>query len=459
MNNTNLKIAYIGGGSRGWAWVFMTDLALEPQLGGQISLYDLDGEAAKNNAIIGNKISEQAAAVGKWTYSAADSLAEALTGADFVIISILPGTFREMRSDVHLPERRGVYQAVGDTTGPGGIIRALRTIPMFAQIATAIKEYAPEAWVINYTNPMAWCVRTLYQTFPEIKAFGCCHEVFGTQSLLAEMVKRKGLAKTVTRNDIHVNVMGINHFTWFDSASFQGHDLMPLYADFVNENYDTGVTTDTSHLPDIVFSCNHRVKFDLFRQYGWIAAAGDRHLAEFMPGERYLASPEKVREWGFYLTTVDWREKDLRDRLAKSKRLLMGEAVELKPSGEEGIALIKALCGLGRIISNVNLPNTAGQLKYIPPATVVETNALFSYNEVRPLMAGLVKPEVLALLMPHVSNQEMVYDAAVNCNRYTVYKAFASDPLLAGRLSAEQIVALANEMIANTRAYLSERWG
>jgi alpha-galactosidase len=351
---------------------------------------------------------------------------------------------------------------VGDTTGPGGIIRALRTIPMFAQIATAIKEYAPTAWVINYTNPMAWCVRALYQTFPEIKAFGCCHEVFGTQALLAEMVRRKGLvadATKVTRNDIHVNVMGINHFTWFDSASFQDYDLMPMYADFVNENYDTGVTTDTSHLPDIVFSCNHRVKFDLFRQYGWIAAAGDRHLAEFMPGERYLKSPEMVRAWGFYLTTVDWREKDLRDRLAKSKRLLAGEAVELKPSGEEGIALIKALCGLGRVISNVNLPNTAGQLKYIPPATVVETNALFDYNEVRPLMAGLVKPEVLELLMPHIGNQEMVYDAAVSCNRYTVYKAFASDPLLAGRLEAEQIVDLANEMIANTRPYLSERWG
>ena len=112
------------------------------------------------------------------------SRAEALTGADFVVISILPGTFDEMESDVHAPEKYGIYQPVGDTTGPGGIVRALRTIPMIQEIARAVEEYCPDAWVINYTNPMAMCVKTLYETFPKIKAFGCCHEVFGTQSLL-----------------------------------------------------------------------------------------------------------------------------------------------------------------------------------------------------------------------------------------------------------------------------------
>ena len=89
-----------------------------------------------------------------------------------------------MESDVHLPERLGIYQSVGDTAGPGGMVRALRTIPMFVEIAGAIKEYAPKAWVINYTNPMSLCVKTLYHVFPEIKAFGCCHEVFGTQKVL-----------------------------------------------------------------------------------------------------------------------------------------------------------------------------------------------------------------------------------------------------------------------------------
>lgn len=104
-----LKIAYIGGGSRGWAWGFMTDLATDPDLCGTVRLYDIDREAAERNRIIGSKISAHPAAVSRWTYEVSSSLAEALNGADFVVISILPATFREMASDVHLPERVGVW--------------------------------------------------------------------------------------------------------------------------------------------------------------------------------------------------------------------------------------------------------------------------------------------------------------------------------------------------------------
>ena len=131
---SDIQIAYIGGGSRGWAWTFMTDLALEPQISGTIRLYDIDVQAAQNNAVIGNRVSSRKDAVGKWTYQTCQSLQEALNGCDFVVISILPGTFDEMESDVHLPERLGIYQSVGDTAGPGGMIRARRTIPMFVEI-------------------------------------------------------------------------------------------------------------------------------------------------------------------------------------------------------------------------------------------------------------------------------------------------------------------------------------
>ena len=119
----DVQIAYIGGGSRGWAWTFMTDLALEPSMSGRIRLYDIDREAARANESIGNRLSSRPDAVGKWHYDTADSLREALTGADFVVISILPGTFDEMAVDVHMPERLGIYQSVGDTAGPGGMMR------------------------------------------------------------------------------------------------------------------------------------------------------------------------------------------------------------------------------------------------------------------------------------------------------------------------------------------------
>ena len=198
----DLRIAYIGGGSRGWAWTFMRDLALELAVGGTIVLYDIDKEAAKANEIIGNGISEREEAVGKWKYIVADTLKEALTGSDFAVISILPGTFDEMESDVHEPEKYGIYQSVGDTAGPGGMVRALRTIPMFVTIAEAIRDYAPQAWVINYTNPMSLCVKTLYHVFPQIKAFGCCHEVFGTQKLLAQIAESELGIADIKRDEI-----------------------------------------------------------------------------------------------------------------------------------------------------------------------------------------------------------------------------------------------------------------
>ena len=315
----DLQIAYIGGGSRGWAWTFMTDLAMDEELSGTIRLYDIDAEAAKHNEIIGNRLSAREDVVGKWNYTVSDSLQSALTGADFIVISILPGTFDEMAVDVHMPERLGIYQSVGDTAGPGGAMRALRTIPMYVEIAQAIRAYAPKAWVINYTNPMSLCVKTLYYVFPEIKAFGCCHEVFGTQKVLKGILEETMGLKNVKREDIQVNVLGINHFTWFDYASYKGIDLFPIYRKYTEEHKEDGYKEADKNWANSTFECAHIVKFDLFRKYGLIAAAGDRHLVEFMPGvgDSYLKDPETVKRWKFGLTTVDWRKKDLQERLAK----------------------------------------------------------------------------------------------------------------------------------------------
>ena len=222
-----VKLAYIGGGSRGWAWGLMGDLVSCEDMSGDVYLYDIDYEAAKNNEIIGNKFNTAEGAKTVWNYKAVPEISEALTGADFVIISILPATFDEMESDVHTPEKYGIYQSVGDTTGPGGIVRAMRTIPMYEEIAENIKKYCPKAWVINYTNPMTLCTRTLYRVFPEIKAFGCCHEVFGTQKFFAKVVEEYFGEKGVKRNEIKVNPIGVNHFTWLTSASYKNIDLMP----------------------------------------------------------------------------------------------------------------------------------------------------------------------------------------------------------------------------------------
>ena len=127
MKRNDVKVAYIGGGSRGWARTFMYDLAVQESFCGVVNLYDIDKEAAECNRIIGERIYADPRAVSKWKYRVCDTLDDALQGVDFVMISILPGTFDEMHSDVHTPEKFGIYQSVGDTVGPGGWSRTLRT--------------------------------------------------------------------------------------------------------------------------------------------------------------------------------------------------------------------------------------------------------------------------------------------------------------------------------------------
>ena len=453
----DVQIAYIGGGSRGWAWGLMSDLASEPSLSGTVRLYDIDMHAAQTNEIIGNKLNELKDIQAHWNYTAVSSLKEALTGADFVVISILPGTFKEMYSDVHTPEKYGIYQAVGDTVGPGGYIRALRTIPMYEEIALAIKAYSPAAWVINYTNPMSICVKTLYKVFPEIKAFGCCHEVFGTQKLLASMIKEVTGTPNVSRQDIKINVLGINHFTWITEATYKGKDLFPMYESFVNQFYETGFEEDDKdHWMNNSFESAQRVKFDLFKRFGVIAAAGDRHLAEAVNGKWYLKDPETVAEWKFGLTTVDWRINDLNSRLERSTRLANGEeAFELKETGEEGVLQIKALLGLTDLVTNVNIPNT-GQIPNLPLGTIVETNALFRKDRVEPIMAGNIPNPIYGMVATHVSNQETIVEAGLSGNKKLAFSAFINDPLVT--LPYAEAEALFEEMLNNTRKYLPKNF-
>ena len=450
---SDIQIAYIGGGSRGWAWTFMTDLAMESRISGTIRLYDIDRGAAEANAIIGNRQKQREEVSGKWDYVVKDTLQEALSGADFVVISILPKTFNEMEADVHMPERLGIYQSVGDTAGPGGMMRALRTLPMFMEFGEAIKKYCPEAWVINYTNPMTLCVKTLYQVFPQIKAFGCCHEVFGTQKVLASIASQELWCDSIDRRDVHVNVLGINHFTWFDYASYKGIDLFPVYRKYIDVHYEEGYEEKDNHWMNSTFACAHRVKMDLFKRYGLIAAAGDRHLAEFMPGDEYLKDPETVAGWKFGLTTVAWRKEDLQKRLERSRRLVSGEEeLKLEPTGEEGILLIKALCGLERVVSNVNIPNAGHQIANLPENAVVETNAVFERDAIRPVLAGSVPEQVRQLIIPHLENHDRIMQVVLGDNRDVdlVVEAFQNDPLVKGRATKEQVQALVRDMMSAT---------
>jgi alpha-galactosidase len=214
-------------------------------------------------------------------------------------------------------------------------------------------------------------------------------------------------------------------------------------------------TADAKHWANGAYVTTELVKFTLFNRYGAIAAAGDRHLAEFCPGTWYLDNPEQVDNWGFKLTPVSWRKVDLKDRLEKSRRLRSGEEeVRIEKSGEEGADLIRALLGLCNIVTNVNLPN-AGQIPNLPLGAVVETNASFRDNSVVPVLAGNVPEGVYHLVAGSVDEQLTVARAAKERDLELAFKAFCKDPLVV-KLDTKTSRKLFDEMIENTKEYLTE---
>ena len=449
-----IKIAYIGGGSKQWARVFMSDLAVSEGLGGEIRLYDIDRVSAERNAAIGRRINENSAAKSRFDYSVSDTLDEALTGADFVIISILPGTFKEMRSDVHAPEKYGIYQSVGDTAGPGGILRAMRTVPIYEEFARRIQAICPDAWVLNFTNPMSICVKTLYDVFPGIKAFGCCHEVFHAQELLCCVLKElRGIS--ATRRDIYTDASGINHFTWITEAKYQNMDLLALLPEFMDRFYEEGYYEGYErfafrHDP---FAYGNKLKLDLFRKYGALAAAGDRHLAEFVSNLWYLKDPKTVEDWQFRLTTVDFREEQQAQRVAETIEFAEGtKPFPLESSSEEAVDLMKALLGMKTIVSNVNLPNR-GQMPQMPLGSIVETNCVFSNDQVCPVTSRPLPTAAANLVHRCCVNVDNTYEGIKERDLGKLYAAFLNQPLCSSLTMAE-CQELFREMCYNTREYL-----
>lgn len=445
-NAVPVKIAYIGGGSRLWAVHLMMDLALASELTGELVLYDIDHAAAKRNVTLGRKVFKHKDAKTTFAVRAASAVSDALRGADFVVLSIQPGPLEMFANDLDIPAAAGVLQAVGDTTGPGGISRALRSIPIYTDYAHKIMRYCPKAWVINYTNPMTLCTAALYAAEPEIKAFGCCHEVFGTQSKLGRAAKLHfGLRAEPKRHEIKVDVTGVNHFTWVTKATWQGNDLLPHI-----DKWARSMKLGADHTPYALesetgghwFRSKGAVAYDLFRRFGDLAAAGDRHLAEFVP--YYLRDLETVRRFGFVLTPSAYR---LSHYERGKKRTLDG----IKPSGEEGVDQMAALVGIRPFDTNVNLPNR-GQAPDLPLGAVVETNAQFRHDSVTPVVAGRLRPGSHALVERVVRVQQMTLTAGLEKDLDLATQAMLNDPLVT--IGTDEACAMFRKLLKANKAMM-----
>jgi alpha-galactosidase/6-phospho-beta-glucosidase family protein len=445
-----LKIGYVGGGSQNWAHTLINDLAKCTDLSGEVALYDVRPEPAERNAELGNRVSERSD-TADWTYRFEETLADALDGADFVVCSTQDPPEETFKHDLDVPQEYGIYQPVGDTVGPGGTMRAMRSVPQYREIAATVREQCPDAWVFNYTNTMTVCTRTLYEEYPDINAMGLCHEVYSTQEYLAEIASEYWDVEA-SDHEVDVNVKGVNHFTFVDEARWRGRDLTPL----LDRELDARLPLprfEPGELDDEPTGVNHRdAAFEFYRRFGLFGAAGDRHLTEFVPWFLDIEEGEEIQRWGLRLTPSSSRVRA--DGASKTERILAGEErFEIEDSGEEVVNLMRALTGIEPLKTNVNVPNR-GQIPDLPEGAVVETNALLTGDAVRPLAAGPFPPELRDLVATHVTNQETLVEAGFDGDVDKAFRAFIRDPLV--DIQTDRAAELFRELVELERDYLTD---
>lgn len=429
VEQTEVTVCCIGGGSRDWAMTLINDLARCTVLEGEVRLYDVDHESARQNERLGTQVQQRTEAVGNWTYEAVETMADALDGADFVLLSTQDPPAETMTHDLDIPAECGLYQPVGDTVGPGGTVRAMRAIPQYREIAAGIRENCPDAWVLNFTNPMSVVTRTLYEEFPGVNAVGICHEIYHAKEYLATLVEDHFDAEALTGDDIAVDVGGINHFTWFTDIRWQGRDVSPAIDREIERQRPLPGGFEPGDLDDAsVFVNNHQVAFDLYERFGVFPSAGDRHLVEFVPWYLDLDDPRDVQRWGIRMTPSSYRTAHWPDREATRQAYLDGnERFEFTDSGEELVDIMAALAGVQPLETNLNLPND-GQLPGVANGAVVETNALVTAGAVTPLVADELPPAVRSIVGTHVTNQETLVEAGFDGDTDLAFRAFLNDP-------------------------------
>lgn len=434
------RICFIGGGSYNWMPKLLGDLALTPDLSGEIVLHDVNQAAVDDIQRYGRKLIAQTGA--RFSIETTTRLEDGLRGAEFVVVTITTGGLDTMEVDIELPKKYGIYQSVGDTVGPGGLSRALRNVPVMAEIARTMDRICPNAWMLNLTNPMTVLTKTVGMV-SGIKVVGLCHELMGVRGALMRL-----FGGPVA--DYEVRVAGVNHLIWLLDLKIRGQDGFRMLRDHLAKGGPLPVLPDQGTWHDNFLDRWH-VKMQLFDLYGALPAAGDRHLAEFFP---YFLTPRSDygAQVGVGLTTIQNRRDQVASARERVRAAIDGELPPVERSHEATADIVSAVANGRSVRTIVNLPNT-GQIDNLPRGAVVETLAEIGAAGAAPLTVGALPLGVLGTLMPHVINQELIAQASLTGDRQLALQAMVNDPLV-GDLDTAR--ALLDELIETNAAYLPQ---
>lgn len=432
------KIAFIGAGSFGFTRSLVRDILSFPAFENvTISLMDIDADRL---AYIKQAI-DKIVAAGNYSakVEATTDRIEALKDADGVVITILQGGVQVWRHDIEIPKKYGVDINVGDTRGPAGIFRALRTIPVMMDIARDIEAHCPDAIVLNYTNPMAMLCRAM-QGETDLKITGLCHSVQGTAAMLAKWIG-------APMDEITYLCAGINHTAFYLDYKWNGKDAYPLIRKAITENedvyneeqvrnemylhFDYYVTESSGHNSE--YNQWFRKRPDLIEKYC-------THGTGWNPGEHAFILKE-------YLAREDnWRE-DMEAWLAQDE-------VDLNRGHEYAAYIFNATIGDYQPFEfNGNVRNF-GLIDNLPEGSCVEVPVLASQRGLSPMHVGPLPDHLAIMVNTSARCEELTVEAALTGDKRKVFHAIAMDPLTSAVLSLAEIQEMVDEMFEANRDWL-----
>jgi alpha-galactosidase len=435
------KITFIGAGSLVFTRNLTNDILLTPALSGStIALMDVDAQRLEQSRQIVQSMIDRRGS--KATVVATLDRKQAIEGSDYVITTFQQGGLDAYTLDIEIPQQYGVEQCVGDTLGPGGVFRALRTIPVLIDICSDIDQLAPEALLLNYVNPMAancWAIAA-GTGLPHV---GLCHSVQGTSELLAKWIK-------VPYDDVIFFCAGINHQAFFLEFRTKQEDLYPKIFAAVEDPAVYG---------------QEPVRIDLLKHFGYFVTESSGHASEYVPYFRKNAKmvnndlvpqfTDQVNDWFEFGRTGGYLRHCF-DRVQKFEQeydSILQQELSSERTHEYGAQIIEAIETNLPITINGNVPND-DLIDNLPAGCCVEVPCLVNANGVQPIKVGPLPPQLAALNRTNINVQELIVEAALTGSKEAVYHAVMLDPLTSAVCTLPQIHELVDKMLAAEAQWL-----
>lgn len=434
------KIAFIGAGSFGFTRSLVRDILSFPAFNdATIALMDIDPERLDAIYRACKRIVEEGKYAAKVV--ATQDRKEALMGADGVVTTILQGGCDVWQHDILIPKKYGVDTNVGDTRGPSGIFRYLRTINPILEIAGDIMKYCPNAVYLNYTNPMAMLCRTVQGVYPELMTSGLCHSVQGTASMLAKWIGAKD-------EEITYTCAGINHQAFYTDFKWNGKDAYPLIRKAITERpevYNEEIVRNEMFLAlgyYVTESSGHNSEYN-----AWFRKRPDLIEKYCLPGTGWNPG-----EYAYILKEYRSRETTWKDEIDKWFK----EPLNLERGHEYAAYIFNAIFGDNTMFKfNGNVRNF-GLIDNLPDGCCVEVPVLASQRGLEPIHVGKMPAQLALLSGTSAQIEELAVEGSLAGDKEMIYQAICYDPLTAAVCSLREIRSMVDEMFEMNKDWLPQ---